>query len=128
MSSRSWGEMLRPSVLPAGGRIKEIIVIPKGVLAGFSSGNFSTLALVGAIGSSPNGNENFAGLAFVPGYHTLITLGSSNDPAAIGDPVTLIATVTAPNGMPTGVVSVYDGTTLLGLGFYRWKRCRQHHD
>lgn len=37
--------------------------------AGFSSGNFSTLAFVGAIGGSPNGNENFAGLAFVPGTH-----------------------------------------------------------
>jgi hypothetical protein len=33
---------------------------------GFSSGNFTTLALVGAIGGSPNGNENFAGLALVP--------------------------------------------------------------
>jgi hypothetical protein len=35
---------------------------------GFSPGNFSTRALVGATGSpaSPNGNMNFAGLAFAP--------------------------------------------------------------
>jgi hypothetical protein len=85
--------------------------------AGFSSGNFSTLAFVGAIGGSPNGNENFAGLAFVPGYHTLTTLASSNDPAVFGDPVTLTATVTAPSGTPTGVVNFYDGTTLLGSAF-----------
>src|SRR5262249_32598739 len=34
---------------------------------GFSSGNFSTLAFAGDVGGSPNGNENFAGLAFAPG-------------------------------------------------------------
>src|SRR5262249_39063215 len=37
---------------------------------GFAPGNFSTLAFVGAMNGSPNGNENFAGLAFVPGSHT----------------------------------------------------------
>jgi hypothetical protein len=86
--------------------------------AGFSSGNFSTVALVGATGSppSPNGNENFAGLAWVPGYHTTTALTSSGSPAAAGDTVTFTATVTAPTGTPTGVVSFYDGTTLLGTG------------
>jgi hypothetical protein len=44
-----------------------------GVDQGFTSGNFSTLAFVGGTPgasppSSPNGNMNFAGLAFVPGF------------------------------------------------------------
>jgi hypothetical protein len=44
-----------------------------GVDQGFSSGSFSTLAFVGGTPgsgapSSPNGNMNFAGLAFVPGF------------------------------------------------------------
>src|SRR5262249_43061477 len=44
-----------------------------GVDQGFSSGNFNTLAFVGGtpgLGTpaSPNGNMNFAGLSFVPGF------------------------------------------------------------
>jgi hypothetical protein len=44
-----------------------------GVDQGFSAGNFSTLAFVGGTPgqgapTSPNGNMNFAGLAFVPGF------------------------------------------------------------
>lgn len=85
---------------------------------GFSSGNFSTLAFVGATGNppSPNGNENFAGLAFVPGYQTNVQLTSSANPAVQGDTITFTATVTATIGTPTGVVSFYDGATLLGTG------------
>jgi hypothetical protein len=85
---------------------------------GFASGSFSTLAFVGATGSppSPNGNENFAGLAFVPGYHTTTALTSSVDPSTAGQAVTFTATVTAPAGTPTGVVTFYDGTTVLGSG------------
>jgi hypothetical protein len=82
--------------------------------AGFASGNFSTLAFVGQVGNSPNGNENFAGLAFVPGYQTAMLLASSANPAAAGTPVTFTVTVTAPTGTPTGVVTFYDGTTFLG--------------
>jgi hypothetical protein len=82
--------------------------------SGFSSGNFSTLAFVGEVNGSPNGNENFAGLAFAPGYQTGSALASSANPAPLGQPVTLTATVTAPSGTPTGVVAFYDGTTLLG--------------
>src|SRR5262249_5107216 len=64
---------------------------------GFASGSFSTLAFVGATGSppSPNGNENFAGLAFVPGYHTTTALTSSVDPSTAGQAATFTATVTA---------------------------------
>jgi hypothetical protein len=80
---------------------------------GFAPGNFSTLAYVGDVGGSPNGNENFAGLAFVPGYQTTTTVTSSGDPAMEGDTITLTATVTATKGTPTGVVRFYDGTTLL---------------
>jgi Bacterial Ig-like domain (group 3) len=81
---------------------------------GFSSGNFSTLAFVGAVGGSPNGNENFAGLAFAPGYHTRSALASSANPAPQGQSVTFTVTVTAPSGTPTGVVAFYDGTAFLG--------------
>jgi hypothetical protein len=81
---------------------------------GFASGNFSTLAFVGQIGSSPNGNENFAGLAFVPGYQTFSGLASSGNPVTAGTPVTFTVTVTAPTGTPTGVVAFYDGITFLG--------------
>jgi hypothetical protein len=83
---------------------------------GFSSGTFNTLAFVGATGipPSPNGNENFAGLAWVPGYHTTTQLATSANPAAVGDMITFTATVTATTGIPTGVVTFYDGTTVLG--------------
>jgi hypothetical protein len=82
--------------------------------AGFVSGNFSTLAFVGQVGDSPNGNENFAGLAFVPGYQTAAALTSSASSVAAGTPVTFTVAVTAPAGTPTGVVTFYDGTILLG--------------
>jgi hypothetical protein len=85
---------------------------------GFASGSFSTLAFVGATGSppSPNGNENFAGLAFVPGYHTTTVVTSSVNPSLVGQSVTFTATVTASTGTPTGVVTFFDGTTPLGTG------------
>jgi Bacterial Ig-like domain (group 3) len=83
---------------------------------GLSSGNFSTLAFVGAVGGSPNGNENFAGLAFAPGYHTSSALASSANPAPQGQPVTFTVTVAAPSGTPTGVVAFYDGSAFLGTG------------
>jgi hypothetical protein len=83
---------------------------------GFAPGNFSTLAFVGEVSGSPNGNENFAGLAFVPGYQTSTLLTSSDNPAMEGEQVTFTATVNATTGTPTGVVTFYDGTTLLGTG------------
>src|SRR5262249_21721012 len=41
-----------------------------GIDRGFPSGNFTNIAFVGGAtaSGSPNGNENFAGLALVPGY------------------------------------------------------------
>jgi hypothetical protein len=83
---------------------------------GFSPGNFTTLAFVGATGSppSPNGNENFAGLAFVPGYQTSIRVTSPPSSSPEGTPVVLTATVHASTGTPTGMVTFYDGTTVLG--------------
>jgi hypothetical protein len=87
---------------------------------GFSSGPFTRLAFVGQVGTgadaSPNGNENFAGLAWVPGYHTSTSLTSSANPATQGVPVIFTATVTATSGTPTGVVSFFDGSTLVGTG------------
>jgi hypothetical protein len=76
---------------------------------GFSSGNFATLAFVGATGSppSPNGNENFAGLAFAPLYSTSTVVTSSVNPAPLSQAVTFTATVTDTNGAaaPTGTVT-----------------------
>jgi MYXO-CTERM domain-containing protein len=47
---------------------------------------------------------------------TSITLGSSVNPSVINQSVTFTATVTGSNAAPTGTVSFYDGTTLLGTG------------
>ena len=82
--------------------------------AGFTAGNFGTLVYVGQMAGSPNGNENFAGLAFVPGYQTATALSASARRAMAGDPVTLTATVTATTGTPTGAVTFYDNGTVLG--------------
>jgi hypothetical protein len=81
---------------------------------GFASGNFGTLAYVGEVDGSPNGNENFAGLAFVPGYHTTTTLAASARRIMAGDSVTFTATVTATTGTPTGTVTFYSGKKIIG--------------
>jgi hypothetical protein len=48
---------------------------------------------------------------------TTTTLSASPSPATAGQSVTLTATVSpAPTGSPTGTVSFYDGSTLLGSG------------
>ena len=62
---------------------------------GFPSGNFTNLGFVGGASSagSPNGNENFAGLAFVPGYITDTTLSQTGTSAA---GYTFTATVITP--------------------------------
>jgi len=82
---------------------------------GFPSGNVTILGFVGGAGGtgSPNGNENFAGLAFVPGYKTSTNLSSTGS--------TYTATVTAFNSdgtvnsnVPTGVVYFNNGTTFVG--------------
>ncbi len=82
--------------------------------AGFAPGNFNTVVFVGQMNGSPNGNENFAGLAFVPGYQTTTTLTASARKIMAGDSVTITATVTATTGTPTGTVTLYNGKTVLG--------------
>jgi hypothetical protein len=81
------------------------------VSAGFPGGNFNTVSFVGGSApKSPNANENFAGIAFVPGYTTSTTLADSG-PGATN---TFTATVTSQGGnVPTGeVVFAVDGTTV----------------
>jgi hypothetical protein len=78
--------------------------------AGFptSGSNVFNMAFVGATGNgaptaSPNGNMNFAGLAFAPGYATNTAVSISG--------VTVTATVTDPTGganVPTGAVYFYE--------------------
>ncbi len=86
---------------------------------GFASGQFSVMGLVGgaSYGGSPNGNENFAGIAFVPGYVTGTAVTKSTD----GTNYTFTATVTspsAPSNIPGGAVYFYlnGSTTSLGTG------------
>jgi hypothetical protein len=43
-------------------------------------------------------------------------LASSSNPSAYATPVTFTATVTSPDGIPTGTVTFQDGTTVLGTG------------
>jgi large repetitive protein len=83
---------------------------------GFPSGNFTVLGFVGGANSSgsPNGNENFAGLAFVPGAVTTVTVTSNHPTTTYGNNVTFTATVTSPADTPSGTVTFYDGITLLG--------------
>jgi hypothetical protein len=52
------------------------------------------------------------GTVITPG----ITVASSANPAFVTNPVTFTATVSSSAGTPTGTVSFYDGSTLLGPG------------
>jgi hypothetical protein len=47
---------------------------------------------------------------------TATSLRTSANPAVFGQTLTLIATVTAPIGAPSGTVTFFDGTTVLGTG------------
>jgi uncharacterized repeat protein (TIGR03803 family) len=47
---------------------------------------------------------------------TTTTLSSSPNPSVVGQAVTFTATVTAQSGKPTGTVTFYNGTTVLGTG------------
>jgi hypothetical protein len=88
-----------------------------GIDRGFPSGNVTNLGFVGGASpsGSPNGNENFAGIAFVPGATTTTTVTSSGT-TTYGNNVTFTATITAGSGgvTPTGTVSFYDGINFLG--------------
>ena len=86
---------------------------------GFPSGSFSVLGFVGGASpsGSPNGNENFAGLAFVPGFATTTTLTASASPVVEGNNVTYTASVVSAGGdTPTGIVEFFDDGVLLGQG------------
>ena len=63
---------------------------------------------------SPNGNENFAGLAFVPAAVPTVTVSSSAPTTSFGNNVTFTATVTSPVDTPTGIITFMDGATVLG--------------
>jgi Bacterial Ig-like domain (group 3) len=86
---------------------------------GFNSGSFNVLAWVGGAtgGGSPNGNMNFAGIAFVPGYVSDTKVTESTD----GTNYTFTATVTTPSAssnVPGGAVYFYlnGSSTPLGTG------------
>jgi hypothetical protein len=83
---------------------------------------FSTTALaVGtrSITATYGGSLSFIGSTgatsqVVRSVDTTTILTSSANPATIGQPVTLTATVTSPSGTPTGAVTFFDGATPLG--------------
>ena len=86
----------------------------------FAGGNFTTLAFVGQTGTapnfSPNGNMNFAGLAFVPASTSTTTLTStiaSQPYSSTASSNTLTATVSSPVDTPNGTVTFMDGSTVL---------------
>jgi hypothetical protein len=64
---------------------------------------------------SPNQSGLINALNNNPGA-TTTALASSANPSAYDESVTFTATVTSGKGTPTGTVSFYDGTTLLGTG------------
>ncbi len=57
-----------------------------------------------------------AALAAISPTTTTTTVTSSALAANLGAPVTFTATVTGASGIPTGVVTFYDGTTAIGTG------------
>jgi hypothetical protein len=97
-----------------------------GIDQGFSHAGtdiFNRIAFVGQTGSgssaSPNGNMNFAGLAWAPGYQTSVALQTSAATASFGTSITYTATVSASgtgSGTPTGVVTFFDGPNVIGTG------------
>jgi hypothetical protein len=79
---------------------------------GFTPGNFATTAFVGVFGnpSGPNGNMNFAGLSFAPGYVTSTTLKDEGAGANYSFTATVSSLGTT---VPTGVVIFsIDGTVI----------------
>jgi hypothetical protein len=83
---------------------------------GFAPGNFSTLAFVGAMNGSPNGNENFAGLAFVPGSHPTPRAASSARSATAGEAVALVPPRPNQAAPPTPVAAQTSITTAADNG------------
>ena len=86
---------------------------------GFPVGQFSNMGWVGGapFAGSPNGNENFAGIAFVPGYVSDTTVAESTDGTNYTFTAT-VATPSAPTNIPGGAVFFYlnGSTTPLGTG------------
>ena len=68
-----------------------------------------------AIGDGHGGSSNATVTVFIKGT-TYTTLTSSATPAMVGDAVTLTASVSAASGAPTGIVTFFDGNTVLGSG------------
>jgi len=68
--------------------------------------------------SSTDPNNTVAPLRQIVDEATGTVLASSANPAAVGQPITLTATVAPTKGSvtPDGTVTFYDGTTLLGTG------------
>ncbi|MBI3640208.1 MAG: Ig-like domain repeat protein [Thaumarchaeota archaeon] len=92
------------------------------------SGNSCTLSSSSfSIGTHPItasyiGDANFNPSTSTPLTQTvtkadpITTVVSSVNPSVIGQSVTFIATVTSPDGTPTGTVTFFDGSTILGTG------------
>jgi uncharacterized repeat protein (TIGR01451 family) len=85
-----------------------------------AAGTITNTATVSANESDPNSANNTAtATTTVINANTTTTVTSSQNPSTYGQPVTFTATVTAVapgGGTPTGTVTFYDGTMVLGTG------------
>src|SRR5262249_7332661 len=99
-----------------------------GVDQGFPSGNFSTLAFVGGAqgqGSpaSPNGNMNFAGLAFVPGFvggNIVVDRVGTGSGTPTGSATASFLDQYGPDGVPKGSVALPTGGTVSNITAATW--------
>lgn len=73
---------------------------------------------VKAIAAAPNYSpSNVASAAYSISYlPATVSLSSSANPAYVSNPITLMATIIASGGIPTGTVDFMDGATKLGTG------------
>jgi hypothetical protein len=88
------------------------------VVSGKAVLSFAGFAATGthSVVATYNGTANFAGSfsAANPQNIVQVALASSANPSLVSTAVTFTATVTGAGGTPTGTVSFYDGTKLLG--------------
>jgi hypothetical protein len=94
-----------------------------GARTDYAAGTFSTFAAFGDVNGDGRSdlavaNHNANTVSVLLAFETTRTvLAASPNPAVLGMPVTLTATVSVPapgSGVPSGTVSFFDGTTLLG--------------
>lgn len=98
--------------------LMETVILNSSGVAAFMTSNLTTgshliTATYNADVSFAASSDSLTQLVETESTMTVI-LSSSSNPSNVGSSVTFIANVTAPNGMPTGLVTFYDGATPIG--------------